>query len=74
MHVDLDPDNAVRYNNASQRSNRSVRKIVNAILRSVEEADITEVVEIKLKQDIELPRKRIKPLIIRHSKSWNIQI
>lgn len=74
MHVDLDPDNAVRYNNASQRSNRSVRKIVNAILRSVEEADITEVVEIKLKQDIELPRKRIKPLLIRRSKSWNIQI
>ena len=74
MHVDLDPDNAERYNNASQRSNRSVRKIVNAILRSVEEVDINEVVDIKLKQDIELPRKRTKPLIIRRSKSWNIRI
>ncbi len=70
MHVDLDQDNALRYQLASQNSGRSARKIINSILRAVDEAIITEIIEIKLKDDKDLPEH---PEPIKRTKIWKLR-
>ena len=74
MHIDLDEDNAERYSKASQGSNVSARRIINAILRTVKEVNIQEIIEVNLKKEPGEEQKPGRPKVIRKESSWRVRV
>lgn len=74
MHIDLDEDNARRYSKASFDAKISANQIINAILRSIEEVSIDEIIKIKLKKDSVDEQKTGRPRLMRKESSWKVRL
>jgi hypothetical protein len=70
MHIQLSPENANKLLQASQKLNRSVGDLVNQIVESIEEIDMTEKMKITVKSKAEDPLPKSKR-IIQRSGAWS---
>lgn len=68
MHVQLDPENAIKMQKVSNATNRSVGELVNAVLKAVDDVEYIEQIKVTTRRTPDEPVKQKR--VFKHQRNW----